>query len=257
MTRAGEAAWLRRYDPAEFPPFAVTVDLAILTVRDGSLQVLLVRRDEHPFRGWWALPGGHLHHGVESADAAAQRELVEETGIDTRAAGLHVEQLATYSDPQRDPRIRAGLQVVSIGYVALAPSMPDPVAGSDAADASWWPVQALPGRLAFDHPRILADAIERVRAKLEYSTIATSFLTEPFSLAELREVYRAVWGRAPDPANFRRKVLATAGFVRPAEGVGVPTAAGGRPPELYRRGTADLIAPPLARPTAGPAPADR
>jgi len=253
VTRPGEAAWLRRYDPQAFPPFAVTVDLAILTVRDGSLQALLVRRDEHPFRGWWALPGGHLHHGAESADAAARRELVEETGIDSTAEGLHLEQLATYSDPQRDPRIGAGLQVVSIGYVALAPGLPEPVAGTDAAEAAWWPVDALTESLAFDHARILVDAVERVRAKVEYSTVATSFLTEPFSLTELREVYRAVWGVAPDPANFRRKVLATAGFVRPAELVGSPTTVGGRPPELYRRGDAVLITPPLARPATGPA----
>jgi 8-oxo-dGTP diphosphatase len=271
--RPGEAAWLRGYDPRSFRPFAVTVDLAVFTVRERLLQrrredfaarrrreggarrsavnqtlrALLVRRDEHPYRGWWALPGGHLQQGMEAADDAARRELAEETGIDVGSSGLHLEQLGSYSDPYRDPRIAAGLQVVSLAYVALAPELPDPVAGTDAADAAWWPVGDLPDALAFDHGKILADALERLRAKLEYSTVATSLLTEPFSLAELREVYAAVWGAAPDPANFRRKVLATPGFVVPAEVTGPPTPAGGRPPELYRRGAASWIVPPLTR----------
>jgi 8-oxo-dGTP diphosphatase len=102
--------------------------------------------------------------------------------------------------------------------------------------------------LAFDHCRILTEAIERVRAKLEYTTVATSLVTEPFSLAELRGVYAAVWGEDPDPANFRRKVLGTPGFVVPARRTApAPTPAGGRPPELFHRGPARWITPPLTR----------
>lgn len=247
--RSGEAAWLQAYDPAQFPPFAVTVDLAILTVRAGELCTLLVRRGEHPYQGWWALPGGHVHQGRESADAAARRELAEETGVDTATTGIHLEQLATYSDPGRDPRIGAGLQVVSVAYVALAPSLPAPTAGTDAADARWWPVAELDEvRLAFDHGRILRDAVERVRAKLEYTTLALAFVDEPFSLADVRRVYLAVWGQAPDLANFRRKVLATPGFVVPAQRSSAAAGrSGGRPPELYRRGEAAAISPPLSR----------
>ena len=243
MTRRGEAAWLKRYDPAQFPPFAVTVDLAVLTIRDGELCALLVRRGEHPYKDSWALPGGHVHQGQESADQAARRELREETGIDH----AHLEQLATYSDPQRDPRIAAGLQVVSVAYVALTPELPDPAAGTDAADARWFPVAATP-ELAFDHDRILQDAVERVRAKLEYTTLALAFVTEPFSLADVRRVYLAVWGEAPDLANFRRKVLATPDFVVPVErSATAATHRGGRPPELYERGRAAVISPPLSR----------
>lgn len=247
--RRGEAAWLQAYDPGDFPPFAVTVDLAIFTLRAGELCTLLVRRGEHPYRGWDALPGGHIRHGAESADVAARRELAEETGVDVTAAGVHLEQLATYSAPDRDPRMRAGLQVVSIAYVALAPSLPEPVAGTDAAAARWQPVRRLADvRLAFDHRAMLDDALKRVRAKLEYTTLALRFVPEPFSLADLRRVYVAVWGDAPDPANFRRKVLATRDFVRPAERSAVaPSRAGGRPPELYRAGSATLINPPLMR----------
>jgi 8-oxo-dGTP diphosphatase len=103
-------------------------------------------------------------------------------------------------------------------------------------------------RVAFDHAQMLTDAVERVRAKLEYTTLAAAFVSEPFSLGDLRNVYRAVWGTAPDLANFRRKVLATPDFVRPAaRAAAAPSAAGGRPPELYQRGAARLISPPLVR----------
>jgi 8-oxo-dGTP diphosphatase len=265
-----EAEFLRAYDPAGFPPFAVTVDLAVFTIRAGALSALLVQRSEHPFRGYWALPGGFVR-ADESADDAARRELAEEAGAHTHSG--HLEQLRTYSDPGRDPRMR----VVSVAYVALAPHLPDPRAGGDAAAARWWPVEdiALAARgsgaadggivpasdevhpdavpLAFDHARILADALERVRAKLEYTTLAASFVTEPFTLADLRRVYQAVWGQAPDIANFRRKVLGTGGFVREAERSASAAAgpAGGRPPLLYRRGDARILHPPMLRAGAG------
>lgn len=249
MSGHGEAAWLDHYDPDQFPPFAVTVDLAIFTLREGEFCVLLIRRGGHPYRGRWALPGGHVRHGQESADDAARRELVEETGIDVIASNAHLEQLATYSSPDRDPRIRRGLHVVSVAYIALAPDLPEPSAGTDAAEAAWMPVARLDDTgLAFDHSEIVTDAIERVRAKLEYTTLAAAFVREPFSLGQLRDVYTAVWGYAPDLANLRRKVLATPGFVVPAErATAAPSRSGGRPPELYRRGSARLITPAIAR----------
>lgn len=251
--RAGEREFLERYRSAEFPPFAVTVDLAVYTIRAGLLCVLLVRRGDHPYLGYWALPGGFVRTG-ESAEQAAFRELAEETGT---AFGGHLEQLRTYSDPRRDPRMR----VVSIAYVALAPHLPGPRAGGDAAAARWWPVEDLGldeavspdaaqvPALAFDHAQILADSLERVRAKLEYTPLAARFVEEPFTLADLRRVYAAVWGKAPDLANFRRKVLSTEGFVMEAErSPAAAGPAGGRPPLLYRRGPATLMHPPMLRP---------
>jgi len=249
--RAGEREFLRSYRPGDFPPFAVTVDLAIFTIRAGQLAALLVQRSEHPYLGYWALPGGFLR-AEESAEQAASRELAEETGV-TSFSG-HLEQLATYSDADRDPRMR----VVSVAYVALAPDLPDPLAGGDAAHARWWPVEDLglehpdpeSVRLAFDHAQILADALDRVRAKLEYTTLATSFVDEPFTLADLRRVYTAVWGKPPDLGNFRRKVLGTEGFVVEWRRSSAPAAgsAGGRPPLLYRRGGATALQPPMLRP---------
>ena len=256
VSRPGEREFLGGYDPVSFPPFAVTVDLAIFTIRAGLLAVLLVQRSDHPYQGYWALPGGFVQ-ADESTDQAARRELAEETGVSAFAG--HLEQLRTYSDPDRDPRMR----VVSVAHVALAPGLPDVRPGGDAAAARWWPVEdtgldntgldntggdGLP--LAFDHTRILADARDRIRAKLEYTTLAAAFTDEPFTLADLRRVYAAVWGSAPDLANFRRKVLGTEGFVVEAQRspVAAAGAAGGRPPLLYRRGPATTLHPPLLRP---------
>jgi 8-oxo-dGTP diphosphatase len=252
--RTGEWEFLRSYEPGEFPPFAVTVDLAVFTIRAGLLAVLLVQRRDHPYKGYWALPGGFVR-ASESVGDAALRELTEETGV-TMFTG-HLEQLRTYSDPGRDPRMR----VVSVAHVALAPGLPDPRPGGDAAAARWWPVEDLGleeggpdapdgPALAFDHALILADAVERVRSKLEYTTLAASFVEEPFTLADLRRVYSAVWGTAPDLGNFRRKVLGTDGFVVEAQRSpqAAAGAAGGRPPLLYRRGNAVIMYPPMLRP---------
>jgi 8-oxo-dGTP diphosphatase len=258
--RPGEGEYLAGYRPDHYPAFAVTVDLAIFTIRSGVLSVLLVRRGEHPYLGYLALPGGFIRP-QEGAEQAAARELAEETGAGTFTG--HLEQLRTYADPGRDPRMR----VVSVAYVALTPGLPDPSPGGDAAAARWWPVEdlglALPcsggagddahaastaAALAFDHTRILADGLERVRSKLEYTTLAAGFADEPFTLADLRRVYAAVWGSAPDLANFRRKVLATDGFVvEDRRSDSSPSPSGGRPPLLYRRGPATSLHPPMLR----------
>jgi 8-oxo-dGTP diphosphatase len=222
----------------DHPPFAVTVDVVLLTIREDALQVLVVRRGEAPYRGRWALPGGFVRV-EEDLDAAAVRELHEETGL---RGGFHLEQLRTYGAPRRDPRMRT----VSVAYLALAPGLSAPVAGTDASDAVWRPVDEL-GPLAFDHARILADGLERARAKLEYSPLATSFCPPEFTVGELRRVYETVWGTPIDPRNFHRKVSRTPGFLEPTGSTS--SRDGGRPAQLFRRGDLEVLNPPLARAT--------
>ncbi|WP_406195760.1 NUDIX domain-containing protein [Kitasatospora sp. NBC_01560] len=292
-----ERDWLAAYDPRAYTPVAVTVDVVALTLRHGSLHVLLVERAAPPYQGSWALPGGFLRAGEEGLDEAAARELAEETGLhgssDAEAAlsRIHLEQLGTYGTPDRDPR----MHVVSVAYLAFAPDLPDPEAGSDAATAAWHPVTALelrpsggrspaaggpvdthgggvdgptgphpadprpegdhpagpaPITLAFDHDRILADALDRARAKIEYSPLATAFLQHDFTVPELRAVYEAVWDEKLHPGNFHRKVLSVPGFV---ESTGTTTerggARGGPRARTYHAGDAQLLHPALLRPT--------
>ncbi|MER7090962.1 NUDIX hydrolase [Streptomyces sp. IPPR8] len=228
------------YDKHAYEPFAVTVDLAVLTLRAGALHVLLVERGQEPYAGRWALPGGFLLP-EESAETAARRELAEETGL-ADVTGLHLEQLRTYSEPGRDPRMR----VVSVAFAALLPHPPEPRGGGDASQARWVPYNAA-ADLAFDHDRILADARDRVGAKLEYTCLATAFCPPEFTLGELQQVYETVWGTALDRPNFRRKVLATPGFVEAVPGAARLTGGRGKPAALYRAGPATTLHPPLLR----------
>jgi 8-oxo-dGTP diphosphatase len=212
----------------------------VLTVRQDELCVLAVRRGVSPYRGRWALPGGFVREEEGLLDAA-QRELAEETGLEELP--VHLEQLATYGAPRRDPRMR----VVSVAYLALAAELPEPAAGTDASDARWRPVSDMlaGGRLAFDHDEILVDGLERARAKLEYSPLATAFCADEFTVAELRHVYEVVWGTELDPRNFHRKVTGSPGFLVPTGRH--TTRNGGRPAQLYRRGKARLLIPPISR----------
>jgi 8-oxo-dGTP diphosphatase len=221
---------------------AVAVDVALMTVRDRCLQLLLVEPDLPLLAGRWALPGRRVRDD-EGLDDTAHRALAELAGI--TAPDAHLEQLRTYGDPSRDPRGR----VVSVAYLALTPTPDDP--GSDHR-ARFFDVAELATRsgpeLAYDHDRIVPDALERARSKLEYTALATAFVAEPFTLAELRGVYEAVWGVALDPANFRRKVVTAQGFVVAEEGLAPSGPEGGRPARRYRRGTATRLHPAMLRP---------
>jgi 8-oxo-dGTP diphosphatase len=245
------------YDPRAYEPLAVTVDVVAFTIRDGALQVLLVERGEAPFLGRRALPGGFVRSGRdergrvvgETLDEAALRELAEETSLRADGTGalarLPLEQLASYGAPDRDPRMR----VVSVAYLAFAPSLPDPSAGGDASAAAWVPVDQATN-LAFDHDLILANGLERARSKLEYTPLAAAFVEDEFTIADLRAVYKIVWGEDLHPGNFHRKVLSVRGFV---ESTGETTerggAKGGPRARLYRVGDARALHPPLLRPT--------
>jgi len=276
-----EGAFLAAYDPRAFAPIAVSVDVVALTLREGGLHVLAVRRGGPPFVGEWALPGGFVRAGRESLDEAAARELAEETGLTAAGLGrVHLEQLGSYGRPDRDPR----MHVVSVAYLAFAPGLPEARPGGDAAGARWLPVDAFPGGgqpgtaerrpneqgrptgthgggtgrrpvppaaphgLAFDHDRLLADGLERARAKIEYTPLATAFLAETFTVSELRAVYETVWGAPLHPGNFHRKVLSVPGFVEPTGQTDSRPGRGGPRARLYRAGGARLLHPALLRP---------
>ena len=219
------------------PRIGVSVDLVILTVRAGQLATLVWRRDGDPYAGMVALPGGFIRLD-EDLPAAAARVLAERAGLP--GAPAHLEQLRSYGYPNRDPTRRA----VSVAYLGLAPDLPAP----DQPQMSWQPASALE-EMAFDHERILQDGVERARSKLEYTALATAFCRPEFTVAELRRVYEIVWGTPLDPRNFHRKVTGAERFL--VETGSVTSSGGGRPAQLYRRGSAVLLHPPMLRPRSG------
>ena len=218
------------YDPGQFERFAVTVDAAVFTIQSGGLHVVLVRRGEDPFLGQWALPGGFVRAG-EDLDQAVARELAEETGL-WRDGDWYLEQLGSYGTPDRDPRMR----VVTVAYFAVAAALPALQGGGDAALAELRPVESIdPENLAFDHARIIHDALERIRSLLEYTTFGTRFLEPVFTTSELREVYETVWGIRVDQGNFRRNIGKNTCFVSLGHSDGRPgmRQGPGRPASLW------------------------
>lgn len=188
------------YDVSKYERPSVTVDVLMMSLRQRDLQILLIKRRSWPYEGMWAIPGGFINMD-ESLETAAKRELQEETGVQD----VYLEQLYTFGDPGRDPRTR----VITVVYFALLDSERLQVrAASDAANFGWFSVYELPP-LAFDHEQIVAYALNRLRGKLDYTTIAFNLLPEQFTLRELQRVYEIVLHKRLDKRNFRKKVLAT------------------------------------------------
>jgi 8-oxo-dGTP diphosphatase len=202
------------------PKLSVTVDIVLFTIRDRRLQVLLIKRLASPFANRYALPGGFVLE-KESVEAAAGRELREETGMDK----VYLEQLYTFGNPNRDPRGR----VITVAYYALVPHNQSLHAGTDAADAAWFPVSDLPP-LAFDHRKIIDYAHMRIRNKLNYTNVGFELLPRKFTLTELQLVYEAILGELLDKRNFRRKI-SQQGIVKPLK-EWVKT--GRKPAQLFR-----------------------
>jgi 8-oxo-dGTP diphosphatase len=185
----------------------VTVDIVIFTIREARLKVLLIKRGIPPFKDSYAIPGGFVLED-ESLDAAAARELKEETGV----SDVYLEQLYSFGHPRRDPRGR----VITVAYYALIPTGHPVRAGSDASAAEWRDTADLP-RLAFDHRQIVDYALERLRNKLEYTTTGFTLLPEQFTLSELQAVYEAILNKKLDRRNFRKK-LDLLGVLKPVSG---------------------------------------
>jgi len=218
----------------DYPRPALTVDVVIFTLRENRLHTLLVERGEPPFAGMHALPGGFVHID-ESLEAAASRELAEETGV----RDAYLDQLYTTGEPARDPRGR----VVTVAYFALvaadAPFQAE--GGSDVRRAGWFPTNELPP-LAFDHAEIVANALRRLRYKIEYSAAAFELLPETFTLSEIQHTYEMILGEKLDKRNFRRRIL-EAGVIEETDRM---RSGEGRPARLYRY-RADAVAEVKAR----------
>ena len=198
----------------------IAVDIVLFTIRERDLNLLLIRRLIPPFQGSYALPGGFVLED-ESLDDAAKRELLEETGVEN----LYLEQLYTFGEPKRDPRGR----VVTVAYYALVPPGQALQAGSDAAEADWFPLAKLPA-LAFDHKEIVNYAYERLRNKLDYTDVGFELLPDKFTLSELQVVHEAILGESLDKRNFRRKIIQQ-GIVKPTKQL---QQTGRKPAQLYR-----------------------
>ncbi len=212
-----------------YPHPAVTTDVAVFTLQNKSLQLLLIKRAQNPFKGHWALPGGFLEI-AEDLEQCAKRELAEETGI----RGLYLEQLYTFGKPDRDPRER----IISVTYYALVPAdRLVPKAASDAEEAHWFPLDALP-ELAFDHEEIIALALDRLAAKSTYSTIALQLMPETFTLSELQSVYEVLRKEKLDKRNFRKWFLG----LNQIEETGEKRRNGNhRPAKIYRAKNPDRV----------------
>ena len=215
--------------------FSVAVDLVVLTIRDGRLNVLVVERGNPPFKHRFALPGGFVRP-EEDLDVAAVRELQEETTLQ----GISLEQVRTYGAPGRDPRGR----VASVMYLAVAPDLPTPIAGTDAVAAQWIPI-ADGQHLAFDHDTILRNAVDHARMKIEHTPIALEFCGGTFTITDLRMIYEVIWDTPLDPSRFHHEVTRIEGFI-----IHAGTRLGrlrDRATARYRRGDAAVLHPPLRR----------
>lgn len=183
----------------KYPRAALTVDCVVFGFDGEDLKVLLIRRGLEPFKDRWALPGGFVNPD-ETVDAAALRELQEETGL----RDLYIEQLYTFGAVDRDPRER----VISVAYFALVRRADHlPQGADDAAEAAWFEVRKVP-KLAFDHAEILKVALERLRGKIRWQPVGFELLPQKFTLTQLQEIYEAILGYALDKRNFRKKLLA-------------------------------------------------
>lgn len=215
------------YHISKYPRQANTADIVLLSIIDDELGVLCIKRNDNPFKGYWALPGGYIdNHKDETILDTAKRELEEETGL----KNIYIEELGTFSKKNRDPReliADADTRIISIAHYALIDhSKVHAIAGSDASDAKWFKISELP-TLAFDHEEMVNKAIDRVRGKINYTNVGFELLPEKFTIPEIQKVLECVLGYSLDRNNFRTKILSLNILIelkeRKKEGKGKPS----------------------------------
>lgn len=188
------------YDISKFDKPSVTVDVLFFTIKEGKLQVLLIKRAAWPYQGYWALPGGFVKMD-EDLETAAAREIFDECGV----KNLFLEQLFTFGEPKRDPRTR----VITVAYYALAPSEDiKKVQVDEVKEAKYFPIDSLP-KMAFDHKKIVNVGFERLKSKIKYSNIVFGLLPNSFSLSEVQSIYEIIFGKKIDKRNFRKWILSS------------------------------------------------
>ncbi len=222
-----EQEYLDTYNVHDFDVPLTSVDLAIFTIREQALHVLLVRRGEHPAKGRWALPGGFIDvRRDQDLAATALRKLREKTGV----TAPYLEQLQGFGSSSRDPR---GWSVTFAYFALISSDHIDLQHGSGADAASWHPVSGLQveEELAFDHAEILASALQRLRNKVEYTSLAAHLLAKEFTLSDLQRVHEIVLGRAIDKSAFRKRIK-EGDFLE--ELTGKQRHGSNRPAQLYR-----------------------
>jgi 8-oxo-dGTP diphosphatase len=231
-----ESKFLENYDPGAFERLSVAVDVVLLTVDSGCLEIALLRREEHPQIGRLALPGTFLG-AMESLEAAAARLLANKVGL----RGIYLEQLYTFGAPDRDPRMR----IVTVAYCALVNperlvalqegmaryGIEVPWGGETGGAVEIIDNNGSPGEVAFDHAEVIGMAVKRIRGKLNYAPIGYQLLPEAFTLRRLQQVHETILGNPVNKDSFRRRMLATGEL----EATGrLEQEVGHRPAELYR-----------------------
>lgn len=228
MSKAiSEADYLKGYDSRAFDAPLTTVDTVIFTLKDGQLQVLLVRRNDHPAQGRWAMPGGFLRLNEDrDLEQAALRILKAKTGV----ASPYVEQLLTVGNSKRDPR---GWSVTVVYFALINSEAIELSKGGNADEVAWFPIhgESVSESLAFDHTHLLQQAVERLRAKAEYTALPVHLLPEQFTLTDLQRTFETLLGRPIDKSAFRRRIN-DADILEEVDGVFRGGA--NRPAQLYR-----------------------
>lgn len=223
--------------------FSLNVSIVAFTITGNTLEILLTKRNQGPFRDAWELPSSPIHH-EESPDTTVLRKLEDLTRKSIPIT--HLEQLATYGAPERDPRMRT----ISIGYLAVVPNFrkfEKPGLEINTEAISIREIKQGNIKFAFDHETIVNDAIQRIQSKLEYTNIATRFFEDSFTLSQLRNVYEAAWDTSLTPGNFQRKILQQEGFLKPLGKKLSGDNKSGRPAHLFVSGPEENLSPPLKR----------